>query len=595
MSDLKTPYLNGHMYEYDLCWLVEKILSFESQLNQAIDLKTIHYADPIQWDITTQYAPNTVVVDPKTGTAYISKVAVPSGILLTNSNYWSVIFNYQDIYTKIMEGVAFYNGQTDYATKTLLVNDLVWHGLDLYRVTRAIKEGGKLIPGTNMVQTSIESLLASYYGRDRTTQVLNDTLTVSEDLTVNAGDIAVTSDNITIKGTTTNVDSDTFTFTDATRIHGKLPDSYDRYFDSTDYYNNNAIFKNLFATNNTVLLSGIGKNVKDFGATGDGITDDTQSFISAIDWCVSHNVPLLIPSGTYNISDLQCKDGLYMSGVGTSTILHFTSGGLHGDPDKNYLIMDSFICNITLTGTSTVSEQNAIDMCLIRTILYNILVKDFTGIGFNMTNYANIVDYQGEVNNGENHGLLYCNAVRCGIGGKLLTYDSFYKNLVFARCLQGAEVGNCMIDGMHVWGYFNTAIVIHSDSRISNLEIEAAIGTPGNNVVIDGANISIANLWMWNIRVSNFWIWLSSAQKLQITNLNFGSAGDLNPTIDATTIQGIGGTCEKYIIQGIIDSTYLTGVAANINGSGVTELLAQNALTHAIQPTGQMYPNLTQY
>ena len=27
MSDIKTPYLNGHMYEFDLCWLVEKILS----------------------------------------------------------------------------------------------------------------------------------------------------------------------------------------------------------------------------------------------------------------------------------------------------------------------------------------------------------------------------------------------------------------------------------------------------------------------------------------------------------------------------------------------------------------------------------------
>lgn len=198
MSDIKTPYLNGHMYEFDLCWLVEKILSFESQLNQAIDLKTIHYADPIQWDITTQYAPNTVVVDPKTGTAYMSKVPVPAGILLTNVDYWTVIFNYQSIYTKIMEGVAFYNGQTDFASKALLVNDLVWYGLDLYRVTRAIDEGGKLIPGTNLVKTSIESLLSNYYGRDRTATLLNDTLNVSGDYTVNAGDIAKTADNETL-------------------------------------------------------------------------------------------------------------------------------------------------------------------------------------------------------------------------------------------------------------------------------------------------------------------------------------------------------------------------------------------------------------
>lgn len=207
MSDIKTPYLNGHMYEFDLCWLVEKILSFESQLNQAIDLKTIHYADPIQWDITTQYAPNTVVVDPKTGTAYMSKVPVPAGILLTNSDYWTVIFNYQDIYTKIMEGVAFYNGQTGYASKALLVNDLVWYGINLYRVTRAIEEGGKLIPGTNLVKTSIESLLSNYYGRDRVTQLLNDTLNVSGDYTINAGDIAETCENLTIKANSTHIDS----------------------------------------------------------------------------------------------------------------------------------------------------------------------------------------------------------------------------------------------------------------------------------------------------------------------------------------------------------------------------------------------------
>lgn len=207
MSDIKTPYLDGHMYEFDLCWLVEKILSFESQLNQAIDLKTIHYADPIQWDITTQYAPNTVVVDPKSGTAYMSKVPVPAGILLTNTDYWTVIFNYQDIYTKIMEGVAFYNGQSDYASKALLVNDLVWYGLDLYRVTRAIEEGGKLIPGTNLIKTSIESLLSNYYGRDRVATLLNDTLNVSGDYTINAGDIAETCENLTIKANSTHIDS----------------------------------------------------------------------------------------------------------------------------------------------------------------------------------------------------------------------------------------------------------------------------------------------------------------------------------------------------------------------------------------------------
>ena len=203
MSNLSDkPWLiPGHMYQYDIGWLVDKLLSFETELNTAIDLKTIHYADPIQWDITTQYSPNTVVVDPKTGTAYMSKVPVPSGVLLTNTDYWVVIFNYQRIYDKIMSGVAYNDKDNLNATKDLLVNDLVWYGGDLYRATRAIPQGTTYIPGTNLTPTTIADCLATYYGRDRVAQVLNDTVNVSGDYTLNAGDIAETASNVTIHST----------------------------------------------------------------------------------------------------------------------------------------------------------------------------------------------------------------------------------------------------------------------------------------------------------------------------------------------------------------------------------------------------------
>lgn len=191
----------GHMYQYDIGWLVDKLLSFETELNTAIDLKTIHYADPIQWDITTQYAPNTVVVDPKTGTAYMSKVPVPAGVLLTNKDYWVVIFNYQRIYDKIMSGVAFNDKDNLNASKDLLVNDLVWFGGDLYRCTRDIARGTTYIPGTNLTPTTIADCLATYYGRDRVAQVLNDTVNVSGHYKINAGDIAETASNVTLHST----------------------------------------------------------------------------------------------------------------------------------------------------------------------------------------------------------------------------------------------------------------------------------------------------------------------------------------------------------------------------------------------------------
>lgn len=197
MSDNKPYLLDGHMYQYDLGWMIHQILQFKNDLDTAIDLKTIHYADPIDWDITTQYAPNTVVVDPKSGTAYMSKRAVPAGILLDNTDYWVVIFNYQRIYDKIMDGVAFNDRDNIVASKDLLVNDMVWFGGDLYRCTRPISQGSKYIPGTNLTPITIADSLATYYGRDRVAQVLNDTINVSGDYTVNAGDITDTADNIT--------------------------------------------------------------------------------------------------------------------------------------------------------------------------------------------------------------------------------------------------------------------------------------------------------------------------------------------------------------------------------------------------------------
>ena len=213
-----TPWLipEGHEYQYDLGWLVRKLLSFETELNTAIDLKTIHYADPLQWDITTQYSPNTVVVDPKTGTAYMSKIPVPAGVQLTNTDYWVVVFNYQRIYDKIMSGVAFNDQDNLEASKDIQKYDFVWFGGDLYQAQRDIPQGSKYIPDVNIVSATIADALAAYYGDTRTASITNDTVTVAEtqkiaaknrvisvtgDQTVNAGDIAETSANRTIKTT----------------------------------------------------------------------------------------------------------------------------------------------------------------------------------------------------------------------------------------------------------------------------------------------------------------------------------------------------------------------------------------------------------
>ena len=317
MSD-KDYLIKGEMYQYNLGWLIKELMSFKQDLATAIDLKTIKYADPIQWDITTQYPANTVVVDPKSGTAYMSKVPVPTGVELKNTNYWVVVFNYQAIYNKIMDGVAFNDRDQDYATKDLLVNDLVWYAGDLYRVTRAIPTGSKYIPGTNLIKTTIESLLARYYGRDRTAQVSNDTVNVSGDYTLIAGDIAETSTNRTekiIKDREVDVDgSDSIHIDGASTVNvgGLRSEAYAGNKTETVTGSYTGVFGNASVTTSgkNLVISFPGKktnlavvtaNVRDYGAIGDGIADDAQAFKDAVA-ATSDGDVIIVPAGKYKLS-----------------------------------------------------------------------------------------------------------------------------------------------------------------------------------------------------------------------------------------------------------------------------------------------------
>lgn len=200
------PYLiQGHMYQYDLHWIIENIKNIWIEIDSSVELHTIKYADPIQWDITTQYQANTVVVDPKTGTAYISTKPVPSGILLTDTNYWTVVFNFQKVYTDIMKNISahYVDGKT--STFDLKTNELVWFEDDLYYALHDINIGDALVPDANIKKTTVEDMLKisfrenmlNFIGGNRTTTLDNDILNVSGDWTVKSGDRTFTSTNAT--------------------------------------------------------------------------------------------------------------------------------------------------------------------------------------------------------------------------------------------------------------------------------------------------------------------------------------------------------------------------------------------------------------
>lgn len=97
----KFPYTN--FQELNLDWILQYLKEQEERIKDFIAVSTIKYADPIQWNIASQYEPNTVVIDGETGLAYISVQAVPTGIAITNTEYWTKIFDLSEVLDMFVE------------------------------------------------------------------------------------------------------------------------------------------------------------------------------------------------------------------------------------------------------------------------------------------------------------------------------------------------------------------------------------------------------------------------------------------------------------------------------------------------------------
>ena len=88
------PYTNFH--DLNLDWIVRELKKVSEQITEKIKI-----ADPIQWDITTQYPQYTIVVNDNI--AYISEKNVPAGIDITDTDYWQPIFDFTQIHIELGE------------------------------------------------------------------------------------------------------------------------------------------------------------------------------------------------------------------------------------------------------------------------------------------------------------------------------------------------------------------------------------------------------------------------------------------------------------------------------------------------------------
>lgn len=156
-----SQYPKTNFHELNLDWILAEIKKLEYTMDTFVSVSTVKYADPFQWNITTQYEVNTIVMDPNTGIAYISVQPVPAGISISNTAYWTAVFDLSQMFTAYNDNLTFNNEELNITSAhAYTVGDWVIWKNELYIVTSNISIGDVLDPNTNIERKCVEELIA---------------------------------------------------------------------------------------------------------------------------------------------------------------------------------------------------------------------------------------------------------------------------------------------------------------------------------------------------------------------------------------------------------------------------------------------------
>ena len=322
-TDFDFPHTS--MYNSDLREILANLKMLNIKLNNFINLNTIKYADPIQWNITTQYEANTVVIDGNTGTAYLSTKPVPSGVALTNTDYWTVIFTLDILSAN--QNITFRNdGANVIATFESNVDDwLLWNS-QLYKVIRHIAINEAYVEGYNLERYSVELFIKDYISN------LETIIGALSDLTTSDTDSIVDAINsiITERGALSDLDT-----TDKTSIV-------------------NAI--------NEIFISSGWTKPEQFGAIGDGVADDSDALIACMNYANTNHMPILLVNNYLVTKQINLFDGCRIYGSGnilcqydnpSATTIEARESATFNCTNCSDIIIDG----ITFTGTGTSTNR----------------------------------------------------------------------------------------------------------------------------------------------------------------------------------------------------------------------------------------------
>ena len=293
----RMPYTNFH--DLNLTWILNELKTLEHTINEFVSINALKYADPIQWNIVTQYEKNTIVIDPLTGSAYISVQPVPSGVALTNTDYWTVVFDLGSFVVRAAKNLAnVYEAETTLtATVSIPAGSwLIW-GDTLYRAKVNITAGDSYVIDSNIEHFTLEDVIGHLEDLNTTdksnlvaainelVQALIDEATRVDGITGDPADLNTTDKSNLVAAInevlSTIGDMSQLHTTDQSTVVAAINETYD-------------LAKSLGGSVNI--------NVITEGADNTGVTDSLTAFLTSFNKAANLGVKVIIPEGTYRLS-----------------------------------------------------------------------------------------------------------------------------------------------------------------------------------------------------------------------------------------------------------------------------------------------------
>lgn len=256
------PYTNFH--ELNLDWILHELNALKTTITNFVAINSVKYANPIIWDITSQYETNTVVLD-KSGNAYLSVQPVPAGVSLDRTEYWTQIGNFSALWDSVRSAITPYDEQHNTtASVDHKAGDWVWVENDLLLITKNITAGDKYVDGGNCKKTNVHDLFAELGDT-----ITNDVNTLSGKL---QSEIAARESGDNALNTKITAEAQARAEADAT------------------------LKEELKAAENIVFF-------EKHGAVGDGVTDDTEAIKAAVADAENTGKILASLAKTYLVTD----------------------------------------------------------------------------------------------------------------------------------------------------------------------------------------------------------------------------------------------------------------------------------------------------